>query len=242
MFASPANHTVWFRHEITVSIKISTLHIFVSACNVVVLVSRNINKNLIENSLTRALLPDCTQLLSGASMTLRHPVSANARCYSSRGLTLVEIIIAIAVLAILSAIALPAFRSFTSSSQATSAANDFVSALNLARSEAVTRSITVSVCKSADQTSCTTEGDWHQGWIVFIDADNDGSVDTGEEILRVYSAPGGDITISGDDSIDRMTYAASGFFAADYTDTITVEADTRRIDIVTAATGRVHTE
>src|SRR6056297_797559 len=165
--------------------------------------------------------------------------------YSIKGFTLIEVIVVTVIIGILTAIAIPSFRGFTRSSQVTSAANDLVSALNLARSEAVTRGTTATVCKSANQTACVTTGDWDQGWIVFVDDNGNiaergnGVVNTGDEILRVYSSPQGVTMINGP---DRVTYAASGFSTGDFSGVIEVDADGRQVNVITTVNGRVNAE
>ena len=77
--------------------------------------------------------------------------------------------------------------SFTASIQNTRMAtqiNELHTSLSLARSEAVKRNDNVTVCRSSTGISCT--GHWQNGWIVFVDNDFDGSVDAGDEILRVH--------------------------------------------------------
>lgn len=150
------------------------------------------------------------------------------------GFTLVELIVTLVILGILTAIAIPSFRNFTRSSEATSAANDLVSAMNLARSEAVTRAQRVSICKSANQTSCVTTGEWDQGWIVYV---GETIID---ELLRTNAAPAGLVTMSGGPNI--MTYAPSGFFSGVSNGTIAVVSDTSQINVIFSSTGRVRSE
>jgi type IV fimbrial biogenesis protein FimT len=83
------------------------------------------------------------------------------------GFTLLELMTALAVLAILVALAAPSFRTFTSNNHVTAVNNDLITALNLARSEATRRSVPVSICASADGATCGTAGNWSTGWIVF---------------------------------------------------------------------------
>lgn len=95
------------------------------------------------------------------------------------GFTLVELMIALALLSILAAIALPAFDSFTLNQRLRAYANDFAAAARLARSEAVKRNGPVRLCMTADGATCTTVGSWEQGWLV---------VNAADEVLRAWPA------------------------------------------------------
>ena len=175
----------------------------------------------------------------------RHP-----SLLSIKGFTLIEVIMVMVIIGILVGIAIPSFKSFTRSSQATSAANDLVSAFNLARSEAVTRSATVIVCKSANSQAAVPVCDasatgWQQGWVVFVDAnDTGGFVGADDVLLRVYPPQRG-VTMDGGDSVEHLlTYARTGFVNIVGTEakrTINVVADTRTVDIIVSQTGRVRT-
>lgn len=116
---------------------------------------------------------------------------------SKRGFTLIELMVTVAVLAIMAAIAIPNFQTFLMNSRMASQANDVITAFNLARSEAVKRAANVTVCASSNGTSCT--GSWQQGWIVR---------DAGGTPIRVQAALSGASTLSGGAS--TITFTASG--------------------------------
>lgn len=82
------------------------------------------------------------------------------------GFTLIELMIAISVLAILLGIAVPSFNDATLSSKLGSYANNLVASASMARSEAIKRNAVVKLCASADGASCATTGGWEQGWMV----------------------------------------------------------------------------
>ena len=83
------------------------------------------------------------------------------------GLTLVELLVVLAIAAILLSSGVPSFVRLVHSVQLSMASNAFLSSLRLARSEAQRRGGRVAVCKSANGESCTSSGGWEQGWIVF---------------------------------------------------------------------------
>ena len=87
------------------------------------------------------------------------------------GFTLVELLIAIVVVTILLAAGAPAFKDFIKNNRVTAQANDLISSIQLARSEALKRGTNVVVCASNDGKKCTGEDTWADGWIVFSDFD-----------------------------------------------------------------------
>jgi type IV fimbrial biogenesis protein FimT len=86
-----------------------------------------------------------------------------------RGFTLVELLTAIAVLAVLVALAVPNFNDATLSARLNGFANSLVAAAQVARSEAIKRNATVTLCTSTDGATCAASGGWEQGWIVLTD-------------------------------------------------------------------------
>ena len=97
------------------------------------------------------------------------------------GITIVELIIALAIAAILSAIAVPSFTNIIQDNRLAIQVNELQASLSFARSEAIKRNNYVTTCRSSDGKNCI--GDWTDGWIVFVDDDLDSTVDTGETIL-----------------------------------------------------------
>jgi type IV fimbrial biogenesis protein FimT len=105
------------------------------------------------------------------------------------GFTLIELLIVVSLVGVLASLAVPSFRSLLVNRTVQAAVDALMADMRYARSEAVKRSARVSVCQSANGTSCATGSNlWVGGWIVFIDADGDGSVDAGDEVVRVQQA------------------------------------------------------
>lgn len=84
------------------------------------------------------------------------------------GYSIIEVLVVVAIVAVLVGIAIPAFNLFIGNTRTTTIANEFVSALNLARSEAMKRGINVTVCRSTNGTACAASGDWGQGWMAYV--------------------------------------------------------------------------
>ena len=106
-----------------------------------------------------------------------------------RGFTFIEMLIVVSIGAIVLALATPSFGKMIKNNRLTSRIKSYTDTLNLARSEAIKRRISVTVCKSSDGASCVTSGDLSQGWIMFTDDKTTvGTVDAEETILQVFEA------------------------------------------------------
>lgn len=165
------------------------------------------------------------------------------------GFTLIELMLTLAILAILATMVIPALRGFAATNRMVSNTNELVTALTMARSEAVKRGAGVTVCKSANGTACSTTGGWTQGWIVFVDLDSDGAVDAADTVLQVWQAVTGDLTISADAAAtNRVTFNNRGLVATllgtSNTNATYTFCDPRGVDfaraIILNVSGRVH--
>lgn len=126
------------------------------------------------------------------------------------GFTLIELIVALVVAGVLFAIAVPSMRNLAQDTRVVSNTNELVASLSFARSEAIKRFTTVSVCASDDSIDCT-DSDWDNGWIVFTDNGVAGTVDVDDTILRVQQALERDLTLIGPAFV---SYQPSGMLVA----------------------------
>ena len=86
---------------------------------------------------------------------------------STKGFSLIELIVTLAVASVVIALALPSFQRLMQSNRVAAIGDEFSSALTFARMEALKRSQRVSICASDDGVACTA--DWNDGYIVFVD-------------------------------------------------------------------------
>lgn len=133
-----------------------------------------------------------------------------------QGFTLIELITTVIIAGILLTIAVPSYQEFIRKNQTVTQTNNLVSALNLARSEAIKRGIQVTIHRKG-----STSQVWDSGWDIFTDINGDGTLDddadanlceTGEDcLLRTYdSLPNGYTLRTGANYDDWIAYLPSG--------------------------------
>jgi type IV fimbrial biogenesis protein FimT len=137
--------------------------------------------------------------------------------FRNKGFTLIELMITLAIAAILVTVGIPAFTNLMIKNQLSGQIQNLYGALSFARSEAIKRGDYVSVCKSNDQSTCS--GNWGDGWIVFENKDNDipavrddiGDPDNEEPLLRVFPAlPSGYTLNTNTNFVNSVTYDRLG--------------------------------
>jgi type IV fimbrial biogenesis protein FimT len=131
-----------------------------------------------------------------------------------------------------------------------SLSNNFVSQLYLARSEAIKRNGHVVICKSADGATCSVDGGWEHGWIVFHDTNNNGLREVGESLIQRGEALPDGYRLAGNQNVGHyisfnpvgITQLSSGAFQAG---TLTLcppssdHVDARQVVINTAGRPRI---
>ena len=121
----------------------------------------------------------------------------------NKGFSLVELMVALAVAAILLVAAGPSFRDAIRRNKVSSASNALLADIAYARSEAINRGNVVSICPSSDQASCTSNGKaYESGWLIYTYQPGKGVATT------AYSATSGAIKLRASDARDSVSIQA----------------------------------
>jgi type IV fimbrial biogenesis protein FimT len=100
------------------------------------------------------------------------------------GLSLIELLVVLALGAILLAVAVPGYAQWIAAYQVRNQAEQLAGSLRHARSEALKRGLRVNLCPAPAARRCAAGADWGTGWLVYVDANRNGVADDGEPVLR----------------------------------------------------------
>jgi len=145
----------------------------------------------------------------------------------SAGFTLTELLVVIAIIAIMSALAIPSYKSVTAQDRMASELNDLNGDIELARSAAIKQGVTVTICASATagisppatNYSCSASAaGWNAGWIVFTDVNGTNGASTqtyttatGDTLLRIHAPlQGGDTVTTAPTTLAALTFNRMG--------------------------------
>ncbi len=129
-----------------------------------------------------------------------------------RGFTLVEMLVGVAIVAILLGIAIPSYNEAILNMKLTSYANNLVASALLARSEAIKRNAVISMCVSPTGTACGAGG-WEQGWIVMCrssDSVNCNPVGSGTIVIQSQPATSSGWKITEASTLTTIAFQPTG--------------------------------
>jgi len=164
---------------------------------------------------------------------------------ATSGISLLEVLIAVALTVILALMALPTWRDWVARQELALRAQVLASALSRARTEAIRRGFRFNVCKSADGATCADDGDWSRGWILHVDPEATGHPHADEPPVAWDPPVATPITIDGNGPVDDYvsfvpTGEARRLSGALQMGTFTLcRSGLPAVRVVLAATGRV---
>jgi len=127
--------------------------------------------------------------------------NADRRTQTQHGVTMLELMITLAIVAILAALAAPSFTGFIADVRQSSMMGELAGDLHLARSESIKRNVRVLVCPLGAGNTCGVGTDWAVGWVVCYDANDDGICDTtvgnDPNPIKVHAALGRTVSLVG---------------------------------------------
>lgn len=132
---------------------------------------------------------------------------------SQNGFTLYEILITLLIVGVVMTLGLPNLTAFTQNSRVTTTANDLLTSLYLARSEAARSKNNITVCSSDEAVlPRVCNGTFDDGWIIFVDSNNPAAVRDvlTENLLRAYPAIDADIDILTNGGATYFSFAGTG--------------------------------
>ena len=149
--------------------------------------------------------------LLNLSLTKSTPTLSFTKCglTSSKGITLPELLATMSVISILGFGVVPGMTEMVQENRLSTAANELIAHLHLTRSEAVKTGTRVIMCPSLDGKSCEKSSEWHSGWMVFQELNQNNQPDADERVIRVHEGIAG-ITIRSGISRQRVKYSPLG--------------------------------
>ena len=108
--------------------------------------------------------------------------------HKNHGYTLIELLITLSIISILAITVFPNFSALIAQERSTILTNRLASSLAFARSQAIIKQTTILTCQSNNGSECNRSDNWHNGWIVFIDNNQNKQRDSEEKLLHIFAA------------------------------------------------------
>lgn len=128
----------------------------------------------------------------------------------TKGFTLIELMLGIALAAVIVSMAAPSFSTAMKNNKIVAEANELIADIHFARSEAVKRSTRVVLCRSAAPSNATpscggSANNWGSGWLVFADGDADNSYNAANDtLIRIGNPSDGAVTVKSNNTANQQ--------------------------------------
>ncbi|HET9108846.1 MAG TPA: GspH/FimT family pseudopilin [Steroidobacteraceae bacterium] len=140
---------------------------------------------------------------------MRLPTTTDVfRPSQQRGFTLLELVITMAIAAILLVIAIPSFQYITTSNRMSGEINDLLGAMQLAKAEAIKEGQTATICASTDQATCSGASTWNTGWIIFAGT---GNPTPSDPVIHVHGQFYGSDSLQANGNTSAVSFNREGF-------------------------------
>ena len=148
-----------------------------------------------------------------------------ARISHKRGFTMIELMVALTILAILASLAVPSLQVFFVRNNFANIGNEFSGSLLRARNEAVSKNMCTTMCMSDTVDNATpfckqNTQDWQVGWIVFLNANCDsnygkdaatpGNAVAAQDMILVRRVGNTNYTVMAQSNTRRIDFDARG--------------------------------
>ena len=130
------------------------------------------------------------------------------------GVTFMEALVTVIIVSILAAVAFPSYEYLVQNYRARTLSTDFSTSLSFTRSEAIKRGTTVTMCAASNNTftTCGANTAWTNGWIIFVDPNDDGAIANATDRLQVQEALNPTATFVANQA--RVTFNSRGFLTS----------------------------
>jgi type IV fimbrial biogenesis protein FimT len=129
----------------------------------------------------------------------------------SAGVTILELVIVISIVAVLMLIGVPSFKYMTTANRISAEVNALIGDMQFARAEGIKEGHQVVACASTDGLTCNNTNTWQGGWVVCSDTNNSGNCDAGDPVFRTQKAFNSTDTFTASGNTSAVLFNREGF-------------------------------
>lgn len=129
---------------------------------------------------------------------------------TQRGITLIELLMALAIAAVLLGLSLPSFAALKARNSVAASHNLMMSGFATAREAAIMHRMPAVLCPGSIETGCRKDGIWDGGWMIWLDRNDNGRLDGSDTLLRSETGFDGELAIRSSKHRSRVTFQPNG--------------------------------